>query len=132
MKLKFYVIGLMVSVLVVGYGISTISSADTNDTISKTIDTIKGYFETNANGETYGTYIDKGDDQWEEPDLMAVIGLNDVEGYVRRVDLYDESFNPSTPEEFLAYVEERDKNGPRVIPVYEKDGITVIGEFRTK
>lgn len=130
MKLKFCVIGLLVSVLVAGYGISTISSADNDDKISKTIDTIRGYFETNDNGETYGTYIDKGDGEWEEPDLMAVVGLNDVDGYVRKVDLYDKSFNPNTPEEFLAYVEERDRKGPRVIPVYEKDGKTVIGEYR--
>ena len=90
MKLKLYVIGLSVSVLIAGYGIRTISSANDSDEISKTIDTIRGYFKTNDNGETYGTYIDKGNGEWEEPDLMAVIGLNDVEGYVRKVDLYDE------------------------------------------
>lgn len=130
MKLKFCVMGLAVSVLVAGYGISAISSADDSGKISKTIDTIRGYFETNDNGETYGTYIDKGDGEWEEPDLMAVVGLNDVEGYVRKVDLYDEENQPNNPEEAIAYMKKREKEGPRIIPVYEKDGKTVIGEYR--
>ena len=130
MKLKFCVIGLAVSVLVSGYGIITSSSADDNGKISKTIDTIRGYFKTNDNGETYGTYIDKGDSEYEEPDLMAVIGVNDVEGYVKKVDLYDEENQPNNPEEAIAYMEKREKEGPRLIPVYEKDGKTVIGEYR--
>ncbi|QYE99523.1 hypothetical protein [Paraclostridium sordellii] len=130
MKLKFCVMGLAVSVLVSGYGIITSSSADDNGKISKTIDTIRGYFKTNDNGETYGTYIDKGDGEWEEPDLMAVIGVNDVEGYVKKVDLYDEENQPNNPEEAIACMEEREKEGPRLIPVYEKDGKTVIGEYR--
>ncbi len=129
-KLKFCVIGLSVSVLIVGYGISTTSSANDNGKIHKTIDTIRGYFETNDNGETYGTYIDKGDGEWQEPDLMAVVGLNDVEGYVRKVDLYDEKNQPNNPEEAIAYMKKREKEGPRIIPVYEKDGKTVIGEYR--
>lgn len=129
-KLKFCVIGLSVSVLVAGYGISTTSSANDNGDIHKTIDTIRGYFETNDNGETYGTYIDKGDGEWQEPDLMAVVGLNDVEGYVRKVDLYDEKNQPNNPEEAIAYMKKREKEGPRIIPVYEKDGKTVIGEYR--
>ncbi|MCR1847859.1 hypothetical protein NSA42_01090 [Paeniclostridium sordellii] len=130
MKLKFCVMGLAASVLVSGYGIITSSSADDNGKISKTIDTIRGYFKTNDNGETYGTYIDKGDGEYEEPDLMAVIGVNDVEGYVKKVDLYDEENQPNNPEEAIAYMEKREKEGPRLIPVYEKDGRTVIGEYR--
>ncbi|MDU1456502.1 MAG: hypothetical protein E6912_17090 [Paeniclostridium sordellii] len=130
MKLKFCVMGLAVSVLVSGYGIITSSSADDNGKISKTIDTIIGYFKTNDDGETYGTYIDKGDGEYEEPDLMAVIGVNDVEGYVKKVDLYDEENQPNNPEEAIAYMEKREKEGPRLIPIYEKDGRTVIGEYR--
>lgn len=130
MKLKFCVMALAVSVLVSGYGIITSSSADDNGKISKTIDTIRGYFKTNDDGETYGTYIDKGDSEYEEPDLMAVIGVNDVEGYVKKVDLYDEENQPNNPEEAIAYMEKREKEGPRLIPIYEKDGKTVIGEYR--
>ncbi|RDY27572.1 hypothetical protein CHL78_008895 [Romboutsia weinsteinii] len=127
MKLKLCVTGLVLSVFIAGYGINTISLADDSRQISKTIDTIRGYFETNDNSETYGTYIDNG--EWEEPDLMAVIGFNDVEGYVRKVDLYDEANQPNNPEEAIAYMEKREKEGPRVIPVYEKDGNTVIGKY---
>ena len=58
--------------------------------ISNTIDTIRGYFETNDNGQTYGTYIANGDGKIQEPDLMAVVGINNVEGYVKKSDLYDE------------------------------------------
>jgi hypothetical protein len=129
-KLKFCVIGLAVSVLIVGYVLNTINSANDISEISKTIDTIRGYFETNDSGETYGTYIDKGNSEWEEPDLMAVVGLNDVEGYVSKVDLYDEENQPNNPEEAIAYMKKREKEGPRIIPVYEKDGKTVIGEFK--
>ncbi|MEG2869082.1 MAG: hypothetical protein RR894_15180 [Terrisporobacter sp.] len=122
MKL-FCVMGLAVAVLVTGYGITTISSADDNDKMSKTIDTIRGYFKTNDNGETYGTYIDKGDGEWEEPDLMAVIGLNDVEGYVSKVDLYDEENQPNNPEEAIAYMEKREKEGPRLNKYYYKNNM---------
>lgn len=129
-KLKFCVIGLAVSVLVVGYGVSTISSSNNSSELTKTTDTIRGYFKTNDNRETYGTYIDEGDGEFKEPDLMAVVGLNDVEGYVRKVDLYDENNQPNNPEEAIAYQKKREKEGPRIIPVYEKDGKTVIDEYR--
>lgn len=110
--------------------LSTIFPTYANEIISKTIDTVRGYFETNENGETYGTYIDKGDDKWEEPDLMAVVGLNNVEGYVRKVDLYDEENQPNNPQEAIEYMKKKEKEGPRIIPVYKKDGKTVIGEYR--
>lgn len=110
--------------------LSTIFPTYANEIISKTIDTIRGYFEINENGETYGTYIDKDNGEREEPDLIAVIGLNNVEGYVRKVDLYDEENQPNNPEEAIAYMKKREKDGPRIIPVYEKDGKTVIDEFR--
>ena len=98
--------------------------------ISKTIDTIRGYFETNDNGQTYGTYIDNGDGNLQEPDLIAVVGVNNVEGYVRKSDLYDEKNQPKNPDEAKAYMEKREKEGSRVIPVYKKDGKTVIGKYK--
>ncbi|MGL5694545.1 MAG: hypothetical protein ACRCXA_10745 [Peptostreptococcaceae bacterium] len=129
MKLKLCVMVLAVLVLIAGYGINTLSSYDDNSKVSKTIDTIRGYFDTNDSGETYGTYIDKGDGEWEEPDLMAVVGLNNVEGYVRKVDLYDEENQPNNPEEAIAYMKKIEKEGPRIIPVYKEDGKTIIGEY---
>lgn len=99
--------------------------------ISQKKDIIKVHFNTNKNGQTYGTHI--SDDNGltiAEPDLIEVIGENNVEGYVKKIDLYDESFNPKTPEEFVRYVEEREKNGQRIIPVYKKDGKSIIGEYK--
>lgn len=61
---------------------------------------------------------------------MAVEDENNISGYVKKSDLYDESNQPSTPEEFISYVENRDKKGPRVIPIYDKDGKTIIGEYK--
>lgn len=98
--------------------------------ISKTIDTIRGYFETNDNGQTYGTYIDNGDSNLQEPDLIAVIGVNNVEGYVRKSDLYNEKNQPKNPDEAKSYMEKREKEDSRVIPVYKKDGKTVIGKYK--
>ncbi len=130
MKLKLTVVGLLLSVSILGYGISIINSESSSSMPSKTIDTIRGYFKTNQSGETYGTYIDKGNGESEEPDLMAVIGLNNVEGYVKKADLYDEANQPNNPKEAIAYMKKREQEGPRIIPVYEEDGKTVIGEYR--
>lgn len=98
--------------------------------IIQTVDTIRGYFLTNENGETYGTFIQKGDGEYDEPDLMAVVGIDGVEGYVRKSDLYDEANQPNNPEEFLEYQRKRDAQGPRIIPVYKEDGVTEIGKYR--
>ncbi|MDU1540010.1 hypothetical protein ACQQ2T_10095 [Paraclostridium tenue] len=86
--------------------------------------------EVNENGDTYGTYEIDENGEIIEPDLMAVIGLDDVEGYVRRVDLYDEANQPNNPEEAIAYMKKREKEGPRIIPVYKEDGKTIIGKFK--
>ena len=130
MKLKLTVVGLLLSVSILGYGLSIINSESGSSMPSKTMDTIRGYFKTNQSGETYGTYIDKGNGESEEPDLMAVIGLNNVEGYVKKADLYDEANQPNNPKEAIAYMKKREQEGPRIIPVYEEDGKTVIGEYR--
>lgn len=111
-----------------------ISNYESSNAIKKdgenfTLDTIRGYFKVNENNETYGTYIDKGDGAFDEPDLMEVLGDNNVEGYVRKSDLYDEANQPNNLEEAIAYMEKRERKGPRVIPVYKKDGKTIIGQY---
>jgi hypothetical protein len=63
----------------------------------------------NANGQTYGTPNEYG-----EPDLEAVLATNGENGYA-----YTKDFFP-TPE----------PTPPYFIPVYESDGVTVIGEFK--
>lgn len=76
--------------------------------------------KTNANGETYGTLLAEG----QTPDLVAAIATNGKEGYVRQTDL--EGDLPTCPEEAVA-MQKNQKD--RIIPVYEKDGVTKIGEF---
>ncbi len=85
-------------------------------------------FEVNENGETFGSsanviYCE------DEPDLIAARGNNGKSGYVRKTEL--ETDMPSCPEEAMRMQEERERNGnpPRIIDVYESDGITVIDTF---
>lgn len=40
--------------------------------IIQTVDSIRGYFFTNKNGETYGTFIKKGDGKYEEDGVTEI------------------------------------------------------------
>ena len=67
-------------------------------------------YETNENGETYGLGC------YEEelgglPDLIKAIGVDGIVGYVRQTDLNEDA---------------------QTIPLYDKDGQTVLGEFELK
>ena len=73
----------------------------------------------NQSGETYGSALFSP----EEPDLVAAVATNGLEGYVRRADL--EGPVPASPEEALASQEDL----PTSIPVYKEDGETIIGMF---
>jgi len=80
------------------------------------VDLISGI---NEQGQTYGT---EGSDK---PDLIAAEGIDGTLGYVLRSDAEPPEFK--TPEEALEWQE---KNKDRkAIPLYDSDGITVIGEF---
>ena len=59
--------------------------------------------------------------------MIAVVGVNNIEGYVRKSDLYDEKNQPKNLDEAKAYME---KISSRIIPVYKKDGKTVIGKYK--
>ena len=75
----------------------------------------------------------------EEPcsQLIAAVGINGVEGYVYYSDLYGNQ--PSTPEEAEQYMKRLNaeiavakltgRRFLRRIPLYDADGVTVIGEF---
>lgn len=98
--------------------------------VKLTRDTVRGYFNINKNGQTYGTYItDEIGNLIQEPDLMEAVGENNIEGYVKRIDLYDEQNTPNTPEEFITMQKLNTNNKIRVIPLYEKDGETIIDEY---
>lgn len=101
-----------------------------------------GFF-VNKNDQTYGTIKQHmpGDDlrvsEENTPDLIACIGIDGTEGYCFQSDLDGEQ--PNNPEEALEYMkrlEERlaemkitGEKYVRIIPLYDKDGETVIGEF---
>ncbi|MDN4473023.1 hypothetical protein [Demequina zhanjiangensis] len=79
---------------------------------------------TNARGETYGTVAYGAD-----PDLIAAMATNGLFGYVRREDLQAVyGPEPTSPAEALERQQEPGY-GIGDIPVYQSDGVTVIGEF---
>lgn len=83
----------------------------------------------NDSGDNYGVINGEG-----APDLIAVIATNGRQGYVRSKDLADadgstaaESFK--SPQDAVRWQEEN-AGVIHLIPVYESDGTTQIGEFR--
>ncbi|MBH7954927.1 hypothetical protein I6A67_17235, partial [Clostridioides difficile] len=71
----------------------------------------------------------------EEPNLIYAQGENNVKGYVKKNDLYDEENQPQNPKEAVAYMKEKRKLSlntfyKNTIPIYDKDGITILGEFK--
>ncbi len=80
-------------------------------------------YNSNRNGETYGSAL-SADTIGFEPDLIAAVGTNGINGYVRPEDL---SPKPSAVGEALAQVGENGSS--RTIPLYTSDGTTVIGTF---
>lgn len=75
----------------------------------------------NENGETYG--IGSMGEGMEDPDLILARGIDGTLGYVKALELnYD--IIPNSPEEAAQI-----SNEPRSIPLYESDGITIIGTF---
>lgn len=80
-------------------------------------------YEVNINGMTYGSGMSEFT-IGEEPDLIAAIGVNGIEGYVKSDDLTP---NITSIEEAL---EQAVANGDTSrIPLYAVDGVTIIGEF---
>lgn len=76
----------------------------------------------NANGDTYGTSA-----TGLNPDLVLVIATNGQQGYAYATDLAGPEIN--TLEEAKEYMESM-TGAALMIPVYESDGETVIGEFQ--
>ncbi|MCP8417403.1 M56 family metallopeptidase, partial [Clostridioides difficile] len=87
-----------------------------------------GNIRYNKNGETYGTsIINKDGDIIEEPNLIYAQGENNVKGYVKKNDLYDEENQPQNPKEAVAYMKEKRKLSlnpfyKNTIPIYDKEG----------
>lgn len=77
-------------------------------------------------GQTYGSGpYHHGEDT--EPDLLLAEGDGGVVGYVKSVDLNSAY---SSPEEAIGYQNMIENTGYHSIPLYESDGVTIIGEFK--
>ncbi|WNM24430.1 hypothetical protein [Demequina capsici] len=75
-------------------------------------------------GETYGVDADDA-----HPDLIAAYATNGKVGYIRRTELEAvQGPLPTSPAEAAARMQDPTP-GTGSIPVYESDGVTVIGEF---
>ena len=90
-------------------------------------------YATNEHGLTYGSAAD-ATSPGGEPDLIAAMTTDGRDGYVRKTDLDDADGTTAaasftSPEDALAWQAERQAMGDIAIPVYERDGTTVIGEF---
>jgi beta-lactamase regulating signal transducer with metallopeptidase domain len=133
MKIKKLTFTRLVLAFVITFGTLTVfavtsAKADApaeNKTQSKEIKLIIPDYPVNEQGQTYGHAPYNPSVIVQDPDLMAAIGINGVEGYVKATDLNGPSF--SSPQEAIAY-QEANRDG-RSIPLYESDGTTVIGEF---
>ncbi len=75
----------------------------------------------NASGQTYGSTAFGA-----KPDLVAVVATNGREGYVYATGMA--APQPANPSQALAW--QQSPQPPKVVPVYESDGKTQIGEFR--
>jgi hypothetical protein len=81
-------------------------------------------YKTNADGQTYGTDGGAPSGPVDEPDLVAVQATNGQVGYA-----YANQLNvptPTSPAQAVA----QDNQPARIIPVYESDGKTQIGQFK--
>ncbi len=84
-------------------------------------------YDKNKSNLTYGS-MELAPTVEEAPDLIAVVGKNGKEGYVYKGDLFEEA--PRTVEEALEQQNAALRlNTVQEIPVYEKDGVTMIDIF---
>lgn len=90
-------------------------------------------YPVNDSGLTYGSASDAISPE-TEPDLILVVTEDGTEGYVKKVDLDDANGTTAaagfrSPDDALAWQQERIAQGDLRIPVYQVDGVTVVGEF---
>ena len=70
------------------------------------------------------------EDLYESKNMIAAVGMNNVEGYISIDDLYGDI--PQNPDEALAMQRKRQKSDLqyRLIPLYDTDGETIIGDYK--
>lgn len=86
---------------------------------------ITSFYPKNQNGQTYGSAVYATSPE-TEPDLILAFGVDGTEGYLLKKDMEGEL--PNTPEEAIEMQNNRSPDGYD-IPLYDKDGETVIGVF---
>src|SRR5689334_10550819 len=81
--------------------------------------------QTNARGQTYGSAL--GATTYAQvPDLVSVWDNEGQPGYARKTDIFPSKF-PTSPDAVSA-LQQGDVTSSSV-PVYESDGVTVIGTY---
>ncbi|GGH65433.1 hypothetical protein GCM10008014_44800 [Paenibacillus silvae] len=94
--------------------------SDTNE--SDVTQKAQELYPVNESGQTYGKSLDP----LVAPDLVFAKGVDGKTGYVLSSDLIGS--DPATPEEAVKRQLEQEQ-GNQLIPLYDKDGKTVIGQF---
>lgn len=84
--------------------------------------------ETNAKGLTFGSALALSA-EGEEPDLVSVFADSGQIGYAFTSDLEAASGLVDTPSEASKYQKSVSSKLAKKVPVYESDGVTVIGTF---
>ncbi|HEK5099596.1 TPA: M56 family metallopeptidase, partial [Clostridioides difficile] len=116
----------LLTFIIIGSIFSINSNFKQNEDVEYTI----GKINYNKNGETYGTHIIDSNGNSIEPELIQTIGRGKKVGYVKKRDLYDCDNQPKTPEEAVLYTRKRNFNiFKKTIPLYDKEGIKIIGRF---
>lgn len=86
-------------------------------------------YPQNEAGEAYGSLSDAKSLN-DAPDLISAVGVDGTSGYIKFTDMFEES--PKTPEEAIKQQKQKIAAGDKFIPLYDKDGKTVIGKFIVK
>lgn len=114
---------------------TTIPSEKDLDELELTADNLEG---VTPDGRTYGTVpvpVDgqgggqSASDAELMPDLVAVTGDHGRTGYVDSAVLMDDGHEVTNPQEALEYMRKQARSGPTELPVYAKDGVTVVDTF---
>lgn len=130
---KVHILGL---IIVGGLIFTSLDIFDNSQNKLTNLDINENKFEIKINekGQTYGSNL-ANTEYGNEPDLILVEADNGKSGYVYKDDFYDTANQPKNPEEAVAYTKMVEKKVKKhgyykAIPVYEKDGTTVIGSFK--
>lgn len=134
-----YAITISVGVKVVFANVGSISKMNARDKKSlesliqeinskdvKSLIPTESIYSTNENGLTYGGDV-YGLQMDLEPDLIEAYGIDGTLGYVYASDL---NHNPNSPQQVVEY--QMNKFSDKTIPLYDKNGEKIIGEFVLK